>query len=214
MAGRGERSFMTTIETYGKCKCGEFNSLGEVVCGSCGARLPWAPTPRGAQNVASKTASTLPPFIPGITTRAQTAQAGYWNTALTGQRGAPGYNDPDIDFSPLASSRAPHANDDADMYCTACGTGLKAGQTVCHRCRRLTNYTRADLRFSMLVSSLVVTGFVLGALWCAIIINFFHTGAWTMPGVSFNTTQKATPQKAPAKPAPKPTPVDDYGMGR
>lgn len=212
---------MAIVETFGKCKCGEFNAMEAVACHSCGARLPWAKAGRSSARSSSSTGGYGSPAARAAAGVAG-AQAGYWDTALTGQSSPtsrPNYygataaastNDPDIDFTPFGSSAGGSVKSggagNASFFCTHCGTGLSAGQKVCHSCRRLTTFTRADLGFTMMVSTLVTTGFVLGAIWCAIVINYVNTGEWHMPGTPAKTTRvetKPQPKAKPTQPGPK-----------
>ena len=186
---------MTTVETFGKCKCGEYSPLSAVVCDSCGARLPWAAAPRSA-----KAGSAAPnSAVASVTTRTQMAQAGYWNSAL-GAVAANHGNDPDIDFTPLSPmSRVDH-------YCPSCGMGLSRSQERCPRCRHMHNFTRADLRLSLMVGALMTTGFLLGVVWCSFLVSYLQTGKWPWLPPS-TTTQTVPAKKAPAKPK---LPAPDY----
>ncbi len=203
---------MAIVDTFGKCKCGEFNAISAVTCHSCGSRLPWANGPSGAAK--SATAGTI------AGARTQTAQANYWSAALTGQSSAAGAssynNDPDIDFTPFGSG-APASGGSglggAAFYCSYCGSGLQAGQAICHRCRHMTTFTKADLRFTVMISSLLVSGFLLGVVWTAVVLNAANTGEWHLPNVHYTKSQPAPIKKPITKPTkPTPPPVDEYGI--
>lgn len=185
---------MTTIETFGKCKCGEYSPLSAIACASCGARLPWASTPRAPKPSAYK----LPPnsAMAAASPRTQAAQAGYWNSATgTSAASAAAYaNDPDIDFTPMSPMTRP------DHYCASCGMGLSRAQDVCPRCRHMKSFTTADLRLSLMVGGLITMGFLLGVVWCSVLVTYIQTGKWPLQSTTA-TTQKAPVKKAPAKPA-------------
>ncbi len=187
---------MTTIETFGKCKCGEYNPFSGIVCNSCGARLPWTATPR-APKPGSGT-YTLPPnsAMAAATPRTQAAQAGYWNSATGASAvGATAYaNAPDIDFTPLSPMTRP------DHYCPSCGMALSRAQDVCPRCRHMKSFTTADLRLTLMVGALITTGFLLGVVWTSILVNYLQTGKFPLQSAT-TVTQKAPAKKAPAKPA-------------
>ncbi len=196
---------MPIVDTFGKCKCGEFNALSAVTCHGCGARLPWANMPSGRVKSATTAART------------QNAQSNYWGAALSGQTGAAAgassyNNDPDIDFTPLGSG-ATASGLGAASYCSYCGTGLKPAQAICHSCRHMTAFTKADLRFTVMISSLLVSGFLLGVVWTAVVLNAAHTGEWRLPGVQYTKTQTMPVKKPLAKPAqPTLVPKDEYGI--
>jgi hypothetical protein len=212
---------MAIVDTFGKCKCGEFNSLKAVTCHGCGSRLPWAQAPIGAKSATAGAGAAS-----GARTR--TAQANYWSNALSGQAaaavGGTSYNnDPDIDFTPFGASAGAAAGASrgaaglggAAFYCSYCGTGLKAGQHVCHSCRHMTMFTKADLRFTVMICTLLVSGFLLGVTWTAVVLNAANTGEWRLPGVHYTKSQPAVVKK-PAPPIyqPKPVPTDEYGVPR
>ncbi|HEY0076298.1 MAG TPA: hypothetical protein VGB77_19520 [Abditibacteriaceae bacterium] len=206
---------MAIVDTFGKCSCGEFNAMTAMKCHSCGERLPWvSPHALGAA-------------------RGQVAQSSYWSAALSGQgtpvggvasggasgaaAGSASYNnDPDINFTPLGGGNVGNSGGSglgsASFYCSHCGSGLKAGQHICHSCRHLTTFTRADLRFTIMISSLLVSGFLLGVVWTAVVINAANTGEWRLPGVKFNKTETTSAQKPAAKPSRSKSPVDEYGV--
>lgn len=202
---------MAIVDTFGKCKCGEFNSLNAVSCHGCGSRLPWANMPSGGAKSATGTGRT------------QANQTNYWSAALSGQSGAVGgatsyNNDPDIDFTPLGSGAVASGGSGlggAAFYCSYCGTGLKAGQAICHRCRHMTTFTKADLRFTMMISALLVSGFLLGVVWTAVVLNAANTGEWRLPGVQYTKTKVAPVQKPVARISrPSPAAVDEYGVSK
>ena len=188
---------MASLETFGKCKCGEYNPLSGVNCSGCGARLPWAVSTRkatGGYPAAPNSAAS------GATPRTKAAQAGYWNAALTGAQGSSYMNDPDIDFTPMTPmSRADH-------YCPSCGTGLSRTQDVCPRCRHMKSFTRADLRLTAMVSGLVVAGFLLGVVWTSFLVTYLQTGKWpfqsSTPTTQVTPAKKAPPKAPVANPAP------------
>lgn len=185
---------MTTIETFGKCKCGEYSPFSAIVCDSCGARLPWASAPRAPK---SGGGYTMPPnsAMAASTPRTQATQAAYWNTATGAAGSAARYaNDPDIDFTPLSPMSQ------ADHYCPSCGLGLSRAQDVCPRCRHMKSFTTADLRLSLMVAALITTGFLLGVVWCSFLVTYLQTGKWPMQSAT-TITQKAPVKKAPSKPA-------------
>ena len=188
---------MAIVDTFGKCKCGEFNALSSVTCHGCGSRLPWANGPSTG------------------TARTQAAQANYWSAALGAQSGAGARassynNDPDIDFTPFGSG-ASASGVRAASYCSYCGTGLTAGQPICPSCRHLTTFTKADLRFTVMISTLLVSGFLLGVVWTAVVLNAANTGEWRLPGVQYTKTQ-TTPPKVAKPHQPKPAVTDEYGI--
>ena len=205
---------MAIIDTFGKCSCGEFNAMTAMKCHSCGSRLPW---------VSDHALSAA---------RGQVAQASYWGAALSGAgaTGATGgtasaatasasySNDPDIDFTPLAGGISGNAGSSGRnmsggaFYCTHCGSDLKVGQHICHNCRHLTTFTKADLRFTILISTLLVSGFLLGVVWTAVVINAANTGEWRLPAVKFTKTQNAPVKKPATKPSKPAQPVDEYGV--
>ena len=191
---------MTSIETFGKCKCGEYSALSAVVCDSCGARLPWAAAPRKSKASGGYPAAPPNSAVASVTTRTQMAQAGYWNSALGGAGAAAASNygtDPDIDFTPLSPMTR------VDRYCPSCGMGLSRSQERCPRCRHMPNFTRADLRLSLMVGALITTGFLLGVVWCSFLVAYLQTGKW--PLISYpTTTQTAPAKKTPDKPKPAP----------
>jgi hypothetical protein len=195
---------MAIVDTFGKCACGEFNALTAMKCHTCGARLPW---------VSDHALSAA---------RGQVAQASYWSAALSGPgmasatasgggAGAASHNnDPDINSIPLGSGASSTGVGGAAFYCTHCGCDLQVGQHICHRCRHLTTFTKADLRFTVMVSTLLVSGFLLGVTWTAVVINASNTGEWRLPSVTFSKTPTATATKPTNKPKSNP-PIDEYG---
>lgn len=206
---------MAIVDTFGKCSCGEFNAMSAMKCHSCGERLPWV------------SAHALG------TARGQVAQASYWSAALSGQGTAVGggsgasgttvgsasyNNDPDINFTPLGGGNVGNSGSGglggAAFYCSHCGSGLKAGQHICHSCRHLTTFTKADLRFTLMISTLLVSGFLLGVVWTAVVINAANTGEWRLPGVQFTKTETVSTQKPAVKPSKSKQPVDEYGAPR
>lgn len=203
---------MAIIDTFGKCKCGEFNALSAVTCHGCGSRLPWATMPSAGSASAG--------------TQKQSSQANYWSSALGGQSataaGAATYsNDPDIDFTPLsgvASAPVPvplgaKGALGIDFFCSHCGIGLTSKQHICHRCRHLTTFTKADLRFTVMISSILVSGFLLGVVWTAVVLNAANTGEFRLPGVYYTKSQPAPVKKPVVKPKPTPyKPADEYGI--
>ena len=204
---------MAIVDTFGKCKCGEFNALSAVTCHGCGLRLPWANVPSGG--LASSAAKS------SGAARTHNAQAHYWGAALGSQvgaqAGASSYNnDPDIDFAPLAGARADTKSAmGISFFCSYCGIGLSDRQHICHRCQHLTTFTKADLRFTVMISSLLVSGFLLGVVWTAVVLNAANTGEWHLPNVHYTKTQKAPSKKTAAKPAPTyASPVDEYGIAK
>ena len=204
---------MAIIDTFGKCSCGEFNAMTAMKCHTCGERLPW---------VSDHALSSA---------RGQVAQASYWGAALSGTGPMAGAtavaaplgnasynNDPDINFAPLGAgnsgssgSAVGGAGSSAAFYCTHCGSDLKAGQHICHRCRHLTTFTKADLRFTVLISTLLVSGFLLGVVWTAVVINASNTGEWRLPTVKFSKTPTTTTIKPASKPSRPSRPADEYG---